>query len=78
MCPQTNQFDDIILFIEPNQKEIAANMTFHTAFIVTLKHVRTILGRKWNFGRQHVENNCKRLQFRVVVLIPFQIFPILS
>ena len=38
MSPQTDQFYDVLLVIEPNQQEIALEVTFRTAFVVTMKY----------------------------------------
>ena len=75
---EADKLDDVALRVEPHQQEVTLYVAFHATLVLPQQHVRLILRRDGLFVPKHPKNLFQGIQFLGLVLIPFEIFSILS
>ena len=55
MGTEADEFNDVVLFVNPDEEEISLNVTFHATFVVAMKYMRFILRWYGHFVFQHLQ-----------------------
>ena len=71
MSAEADKLNDATLLVEPYQQKVTLDVTFHTAPVLSQKHVRLIHRRNGLFVLKHLRNFFQGIQFLGLVLISF-------
>lgn len=74
MATQSNQLDDALLRVYPQQKQVTLNVTFHESCVVANQSVWFILFGQTTFALQNLQHLFEVLDFGGLVLYAFQVF----